>query len=92
VYFAGLAVPFIISPMAVEKFITAFKQIRRWLPWINRTSAALLIIVGIMLLTRILTTLTGTLSGLYSRNCVIKSLCQTLVMIVYKSLQQMVIL
>jgi cytochrome c-type biogenesis protein len=64
VYSAGLAVPFIISTMAVEKFITAFKQIRRWLPWINRTSAALLIIVGIMLLTGFLTTLTGTLTGL----------------------------
>jgi cytochrome c-type biogenesis protein len=64
VYSAGLAVPFIISTVAVEKFITAFKQIRRWLPWINRTSAALLIIVGIMLLTGILTTLTGTLAGL----------------------------
>jgi cytochrome c-type biogenesis protein len=60
VYSAGLAVPFIISTMAIEKFITAFKQIRRWLPWINRTSAALLIIIGIMLLT----TLTGTLPGL----------------------------
>ena len=33
VYSAGLAVPFIISTVAVEKFITAFKQIRRWLPW-----------------------------------------------------------
>ena len=64
VYSAGLAVPFIISTVAVEKFITAFKQIRRWLPWINRTSAALLIIVGLMLLTGILTTLTGTLAGL----------------------------
>ena len=50
--------------MAVEKFIIAFKQIRRWLSWINRTSATLLIIVGIMLLTGILTTLTGTLAGL----------------------------
>jgi cytochrome c-type biogenesis protein len=64
VYSAGLAVPFIISTVAVEKFITVFKQIRRWIPWINRTSAALLIIVGIMLLTGILTTLTGALAGL----------------------------
>ena len=64
VYSAGLAVPFIISTMAVERFITAFKQIRKWLPWVNRTSAALLIIVGLMLLTGFLTTLTGTLAGL----------------------------
>lgn len=64
VYSAGLAVPFIISTVTIERFITAFKQIRKWLPWINRTSAALLIVVGIMLLTGILTTLTGTLAGL----------------------------
>jgi cytochrome c-type biogenesis protein len=63
-YSAGLGVPIIISTVAVEKFITAFKQIRRWILGINRTSAALLIIVGIMLLTGILTTLTGTLAGL----------------------------
>jgi cytochrome c-type biogenesis protein len=64
VYSAGLAVRFVISTVAVEKFITAFKQIRRWIPWINRISAALLIIIGVMLFTGILTTLTGTLAGL----------------------------
>jgi Cytochrome C biogenesis protein transmembrane region len=63
-YSAGLDVPIIISTVAVEKFITAFKQIRRWILWINRTSATLLIIVRIMLLTGILTTFTGTLAGL----------------------------
>jgi cytochrome c-type biogenesis protein len=64
VYSAGLAVPFILSTVAVERFIIAFKRFRRWLPWVNRTSAALLIEVGIMLVTGMLTLLTGTLSGL----------------------------
>jgi cytochrome c-type biogenesis protein len=64
VYSTGLAIPFILSTVAVERFIIAFKKFRRWLPWVNRTSAALLIGVGIMLVTGMLTLLTGTLSGL----------------------------
>lgn len=64
VYSAGLAVPFVLSTIAVERFIMAFKKFRRWLPWVNRTSAALLIGVGIILMTGMLTLLTGTLSGL----------------------------
>jgi cytochrome c-type biogenesis protein len=63
VYSAGLAIPFILSTVAVEKFITAFKKFRRWLPWVNRASAALLMGIGIMLLTGMLTMLTGSLAG-----------------------------
>jgi hypothetical protein len=50
--------------MVVDTFIIVCKKFRRWLPWVNRTSAALLIGVGIMLVTGLLTLLTGTLSGL----------------------------
>jgi cytochrome c-type biogenesis protein len=63
VYSAGLAVPFILSTIAIEKFILAFKRFRKWIPWVNRASAALLIGVGIILTTGMLTLLTGTLSG-----------------------------
>jgi cytochrome c-type biogenesis protein len=63
VYSAGLAIPFILSTIAVEKFILAFKRFRKWLPWVNRTSAALLIAVGIILMTGMLTLLTGSLTG-----------------------------
>jgi cytochrome c-type biogenesis protein len=64
VYSVGLAIPFILSTVAVERFMTAFKKFRKWLPWINRNSAALLIGVGIMLITGMLTLLTGTLAGI----------------------------
>ena len=64
VYSAGLAIPFILSTIAIEKFIEVFKRFRKWLLWVNRTSAALLIGVGIILMTGMLTLLTGTLSGL----------------------------
>ena len=64
VYSAGLAIPFIISTIAIERFLVAFRKFRRWLPWVNRVSAALLIVVGIILLTGFLTLITGTLSSL----------------------------
>jgi cytochrome c-type biogenesis protein len=63
VYSVGLAIPFIISTIAVERFIKAFKKFRRWLPWVSRTSAALLIAVGIILMTGMLTLFTGALTG-----------------------------
>lgn len=64
VYSAGLAIPFIISTVAVKRFIKAFKKFRTWLPWVSRTSAALLIAVGIILMTGMLTLFTGALTGM----------------------------
>lgn len=63
VYSAGLAIPFIISTIALERFLLAFKRFRKWLPWVNRASAAMLIIIGIILITGFLTLITGTLSS-----------------------------
>jgi cytochrome c-type biogenesis protein len=63
VYSAGLAIPFIISTIAIERFLVTFSKFRKWLPWVNRASAALLIIVGIILITGFLTLITSTLSS-----------------------------
>jgi cytochrome c-type biogenesis protein len=63
VYSAGLAIPFIISTIAIERFLIAFRKFRKWLPWVNRASAAMLIIIGIILITGFLTLITSTLSG-----------------------------
>ncbi|HEY7082738.1 MAG TPA: cytochrome c biogenesis protein CcdA, partial [Nitrososphaeraceae archaeon] len=41
-YSAGLAIPFIISAIAIDRFLVFFKKIRRWIPWIERTSGLLL--------------------------------------------------
>lgn len=42
----------------------AFKKFKKWLPWVNRASAALLIGVGIILLTGMLTLFTGMLTSI----------------------------
>ncbi len=50
-YALGLAIPFFISALIIERFITFFKRIRKWLPWINRISGTIFVMIGIILLT-----------------------------------------
>jgi cytochrome c-type biogenesis protein len=64
VYSAGLAVPFLIAAVAVEGFLGWFQRFRRYLPWVMRVSGALLVVVGILLLTGEFTRLAGWLQSL----------------------------
>jgi len=64
VYSAGLAVPFLIAAVAVESFLGWFQRFRVFLPWVMRLSGALLIFVGVLLLTGEFTRLAGWLQGL----------------------------
>ncbi len=50
-YSAGLAVPFLLSAIAIERFFVFFQRFRSRLGLVNRIAGALLIIVGVMLLT-----------------------------------------
>jgi cytochrome c-type biogenesis protein len=50
-YALGLAIPFFVSALVIERFISFFQRIRRWMPWINRISGTILIVIGIILLT-----------------------------------------
>lgn len=50
VYSAGLAVPFLISAVALSWFLSSFRRFRRYLPWVERVSGGLLVLVGILLL------------------------------------------
>lgn len=50
-YSAGLAVPFLLSTVLLERFLSGFKRLRRWLPWINRTSGVLMLLLGVLMLT-----------------------------------------
>lgn len=59
VYSAGLAVPFLLATLALDRFLGAFKRFRRWLPWVNRVSGALLLAMGILLVTGSFTLLAG---------------------------------
>jgi cytochrome c-type biogenesis protein len=62
VYSAGLAIPFLLSTVLIDWFLTGFRRVRRLLPWINRISGAMLICLGLLMVTGSFTTLSTVLS------------------------------
>jgi len=51
VYSAGLALPFLLSAFALERFLEAFAKFRRFMPFVQKGSGILLIILGVLLMT-----------------------------------------
>jgi cytochrome c-type biogenesis protein len=64
VYSAGLAVPFLVAAVAVERFLEWFQRFRKYLPWVMKLSGALLVLVGVLLLTGEFTRLAGWLQAM----------------------------
>jgi len=62
-YSLGLAVPFLLSALAIERFLGAFQKFRRHMGTVNRVSGVLLIIVGVLMLTNWFTVLAGYLDS-----------------------------
>ena len=62
-YSLGLALPFVIAAVAVERFLEAFAVIRRHLGWVTRTAGAVLVLVALLMITDYLTVLTSILQG-----------------------------
>ena len=62
VYSLGLAVPFLIAALALDWFLQAFKGFRRWMPFVEKGSGALLVFLGLLLLTGRFTVLSGWLA------------------------------
>lgn len=58
-YSAGLAVPFLIAAVALESFLGWFQRFRGYLPWVMRLSGALLVFVGLLMVTGQFTRLAG---------------------------------
>jgi cytochrome c-type biogenesis protein len=60
VYSAGLAVPFLLATLLLERFMGGMKRMRPFLPWINRVSGVLLFCLGVLLLSGWLSVLSAT--------------------------------
>ena len=54
-YSLGLAVPFLLAAVAVERFLDFFSRMKRQMNWITRTSGVLMIAVGILMVTNYFT-------------------------------------
>jgi cytochrome c-type biogenesis protein len=51
VYSLGLAIPFLLAALALDVFLRIFARFRRFLPWVQRLSGLLLVVLGLLLLT-----------------------------------------
>lgn len=64
VYSLGLAVPFLATAFALDRFLVWFQRFRRYLVWVERVSGVLLIVLGLLLVTDRFTLIAGWLQGL----------------------------
>ena len=62
-YSAGLAIPFLLATLLLERFLGSFRHLRRWLPWVSRASGVLLVGVGLLLISGAFSVLSGVLAG-----------------------------
>lgn len=63
VYSLGLAVPFLLAALALDRFLQTFKRFRHWIPIVEKASGVLLIFLGLLLLTGKFTVLSSWLVG-----------------------------
>ncbi len=63
-YSLGLAVPFLASAVAVERFTVFFQRMKKQMIWISRVSGAVMIGIGILLVTNYFTVLAAWLTKL----------------------------
>jgi cytochrome c-type biogenesis protein len=62
VYSVGLAIPFLLSALALDAFLRAFARFRRLLPVVQVASGVLLVVLGLLLVTGTFSTLSGYLT------------------------------
>jgi cytochrome c-type biogenesis protein len=64
VYTLGLALPFLLTALALDRFLVWFQRFRPYLVWVERVSGVLLILLGVLLVTDRFTLLASWLQGL----------------------------
>jgi cytochrome c-type biogenesis protein len=63
VYSLGLALPFLLATLLLERFLSGFKRFRHYLPWVSRASGGLLLVMGLLLVTGSFTVLSGMMAA-----------------------------
>jgi len=64
VYALGLAVPFLLTALVLERFLEWFQKFRPYLGWVDRVTGVVLVLLGILLVTDRFTLLASFLQGL----------------------------
>ena len=61
-YSLGLAVPFVLSALAVDRFMAFFRRVRRQMVWLSRIAGAVMIGMGLLMVTNRFTMLAAYLN------------------------------
>lgn len=64
VYAVGLAIPFLAAALSINWFLAGSKKVRRWVGPLQKASGAVLLLVGILLVTGLFTTFSGRLAAM----------------------------
>ena len=64
VYALGLAVPFLLTALALDRFLAWFQRFRPYIVWVDRIAGVMLIALGVLLVTDRFTLLAGYLQAL----------------------------
>jgi cytochrome c-type biogenesis protein len=62
-YSLGLAVPFVLAALMIDRFLGVFQRYRGALLWTTRAAGVLLLFVGVLMLTDMMRLLTQWLQG-----------------------------
>jgi cytochrome c-type biogenesis protein len=61
-YSLGLAVPFVLSAVAVDRFMVFFRKVRRQMAWLSRGTGLVMVAVGLLMVTNRFTILAAWLA------------------------------
>jgi cytochrome c-type biogenesis protein len=61
-YSLGLAVPFVLSALAVDRFMVFFRKVRRQMAWLSRGTGLVMVAVGLLMVTNRFTLLASYLN------------------------------
>jgi cytochrome c-type biogenesis protein len=61
-YSLGLAVPFVLSALAVDRFMVFFRKVRRQMTWLSRGTGLVMVAVGLLMVTNRFTLLASYLN------------------------------
>jgi cytochrome c-type biogenesis protein len=64
VYALGLAIPFVLTAVALDRFLIWFQHFRPYLVWVERVAGGLLVVLGVLLVSDRFSLLAGYLQGL----------------------------
>ncbi len=63
-YSLGLAIPFLLAALAIDRFLATFKRFQRAMVWMSRAGGVLLVVIGLLLVTHYFTWLASYLQAL----------------------------